>query len=320
MTATVPSRGREDRPSLRARLLVALSGDPDGTPQWVRELAEGDDTGLFAEDGPAWTVHAGLGTLVAGIRALLMQALHPGAMAGVYEHSRYRDDPTGRLNGTVRWIICVTYGSREQAERETARVGRFHARVSGTYEAATGTREYSASDADLIEWVHLAFTDAFLGCHERWGGPIPGGPDAYVREWATAGRLMRVAEPPESAAELRRRLDGYLERGELRRDERVDDVVRFLRTTPFPGHMRIAYRVLFAAAVASLPKRYRRLLGLRRSWLPVVTFTRVVLFGVARALGRGPRAFDFAKQRLRRLEATEAASASVTATPDQENR
>lgn len=150
MTATASARSTGERPALRARLLVALSGDPDGTPKWVRELAEGDDPGFFAEDGPAWTVHAGLGTLVAGIRALLIQALHPGAMAGVHDFSRYREDPTGRLNGTVRWIIAVTYGSQEQAVRETARVGRFHAKVEGSYEASSGRRDYSASDPSTL--------------------------------------------------------------------------------------------------------------------------------------------------------------------------
>lgn len=294
---------------LRARLLTALSGDPDGTPPWVRELAEGDDAGWFAEDGPAWTVHAGMGTMVAGIRALLLQALHPGAMAGVHDWSRYRDDPIGRLTGTVRWVICLTYGSRAQAERETARVGRFHRRVQGSYRAAEGEeRSYSASDADLVEWVHLAFTDAFLTCHQAWGGPIPGGPDAYVDEWATAGRLMRVPDPPRTEAELRRRLDAHLENGTLRRDERVDDVVRFLRRPPFPDSrsMSLAYGVLFASAVATIPRRYRRLLGVRRTPLPVVTTTRAVLALTARALGSGPRAQDFARRRLRRLQTADA--------------
>ena len=96
-------------------------------------------------------------------------------------------------------------------------------------------------------------------------------------------------------------MDGFLARGELRRDARVDDVVRFLRAAPFAGVMRIAYRVLFAAAVASLPRRYRQLLGLRRSPLPVVTLTRIVLAVSAKALEAGPRAQDFARQRLRRL-------------------
>lgn len=300
-------RGRTT--TLRARLLTALSGDPDGTPSWVRELAEGDDGGWFAEDGPAWTVHSGMGTIVAGIRALLLQALHPGALAGVHDWSRYREDPIGRLTGTVRWVICLTYGSRTQAERETARVGRFHQRVAGIYEATDGREvPYSAADADLVEWVHLAFTDAFLTCHQTWGRPIPGGPDAYVAEWATAGRLMRVADPPRTEAELRRRLDTHLDDGVLRRDARVDDVVRFLRRPPFRDSrpMALAYRVLFASAVATIPPRYRRLLGLRRTWLPVVTTTRLILAVTERTLGAGPRAQDFARMRLRRIERTDA--------------
>jgi uncharacterized protein (DUF2236 family) len=303
------------RPTLRARLLTALSGDPDGTPAWVRALADGDDAGWFADGGAVWTVHAGTGTFVAGIRALLLQALHPGAMAGVHDFSRYRDDPIGRLTGTVRWIICLTYGSTAQAARETGRVARLHVRVQGSYESASGTRPYSAADADLVEWVHLAFTEAFLGAHERWGGPIPGGPDAYVREWAQAGRLMGLDDPPLTEADLHARMDGYLARGELRRDERVDDVVRFLRRAPFTGMMRVAYRVLFAAAVASLPVRYRRLLGLRRTPLPVVTATRLVLAVSARALARGPRAQDFARERLRRLAGEESTTAARTAAP-----
>ena len=301
----------EGRPTLRARLLTALSGDPDGTPAWVRALADGDDAGWFADGGAVWTVHAGTGTFVAGIRALLLQALHPGAMAGVHDFSRYRDDPIGRLTGTVRWIICVTYGSTAQAARETGRVARLHERVQGSYESASGTRSYSAADADLVDWVYLAFTEAFLGAHERWGGPIPGGPDAYVREWAQAGRLMGLDDPPLTEADLHARMDGYLARGELRRDERVDDVVRFLRRAPFTGMMRIAYRVLFAAAVASLPVRYRRLLGLRRTPLPVVTVTRLVLAVSARALARGPRAQDFARDRLRRLAGEESTTAAA---------
>ena len=306
-------RTRTAGPStLRGRLLTALSGDPDGTPAWVRALADGDDAGWFADGGAVWTVHAGTGTFVAGIRALLIQALHPGAMAGVHDFSRYRDDPIGRLTGTVRWIICVTYGSTAQASRETGRVARLHERVQGSYESAAGRRSYSAADADLVDWVHLAFTEAFLGAHERWGGPIPGGPDAYVREWAQAGRLMGRADPPLTEADLHARMDGYLERGELRRDERVDDVVRFLRRAPFRGVMRVAYRVLFAAAVASLPVRYRRLLGLRRTPFPVVTLTRLVLAVSARALARGPRAQDFARERLRRL-AGEGSAAAVRA-------
>lgn len=287
---------------LRAKLLTALAGDPTGMAPYVRAIAEGDDGGYFVENGPAWTVHAGMGTLVAGIRALLLQALHPGALAGVHDWSRYREDPIGRLTGTVRWVITLTYGSKSQADAETARVGRFHRRVQGSYVAGDGAeRSYTAEDRDLVRWVHIAFTDAFLRSHQAYGGPIPGGADAYVADWATAGRLMRIPDPPLTEAELRAELEGFLDRGELRRDERVDDVVRFLRKPPFPGMMGVAYRVLFAAAVATFPPRFRRLLGVRRSWLPVKTATRLILRITERALGSGPRAQDMARLRLRRL-------------------
>ncbi|MBN9604981.1 MAG: DUF2236 domain-containing protein, partial [Actinomycetales bacterium] len=296
---------RADR---RARLLTALSGRPDGTPPWIRELAEGDDAGFFPMGGAAWTVHAGMGTLVAGIRALLLQALHPGAMAGVHDHSRFREDPAARLVGTVRWVVVLTYGSTAQARREVDRVARYHAPVVGSYVDGAGrSRAYSAADADLAAWVHLAFADAFLTCHERWCGPIPHGPDesgadAYVREWATAGRLMGVASPPESAGALRAALQGYVDRGELRHDERVAEVVRFLRRPAFPGAMGWAYRVLFAGAVATLPREFRRLLGVRRAWWPAVTATRVVLWGAEKALssGEGKRTSEWAGERVTR--------------------
>lgn len=297
----------------RRELRGTFSNNSPTVPQWELDLEKGDDGGYFGPGSAAWAVHGSMTTLVAGIQSLLIQALHPGAMAGVHDFSRYRDDPIGRLTGTVRWIICVTYGSTAQAARETQRVARLHERVEGSYESAAGERAYSAADADLVEWVHLAFTEAFLGAHQRWGGPIPGGPDAYVREWAQAGRLMRLENPPLTEAELLARMDGFFARGELRRDERVDDVVRFLRAAPFTGVMRIAYRVLFAAAVASLPRSYRRLLGLRRSLLPVVTLTRIVLAVSAKALEEGPRAQDFARQRLRRLSGTPSATPGATA-------
>lgn len=298
------TRRTERSAARRARLLTALSGRADGTPPWVRELAEGDDVGYFPMGGAAWTVHGSMGTLVAGIRALLLQALHPGAMAGVHDHSRYREDPAARLVGTVRWVVVTTYGSTAQVAREIGRVTRYHQHVQGEFVDGAGTtRRYSAADADLAAWVHLAFADAFLTCHERWCGPIPGGPDAYVAEWARAGELMGVSAPPRSAAELRAELQGYLDRGELRHDERVAEVVRFLRRPPFPGGMGLAYRVMFAGAVATIPVELRRMLGVRRAWWPAVTATRMVLWGAEKALasGHGKRSQDWAGERVGRL-------------------
>jgi len=288
----------------RSRLLIMFSGEPDGRPAWVRAVDEGDDAGYFGEGSAAWHVHGSMGTLVAGIRALLMQTLHPGAMAGVHDWSRYRTDPLGRLSGTIRWIICVTFGSAEQARRESARVGRFHDRVAGEYtDAAGATARYSAHDAELLDWVHLAFTDAFLGAAERWAPRIPGGADRYVEEWAIAGELVGVVDPPRTAGELRERLEALRRAGVLRRDERVDDIVRFIRRPPLAFSMRLPYAILFGGAVASLPREFRRMLGLRRPWWPAITATRLALRVVELVLGQTSTSEDAAQRRLAHLRA-----------------
>ena len=233
----------------RARLQETLSGQPTGVPAWVREFESGTDGGFFGPESAVWAVHGGMPTLVAGIRALLMQALHPGALAGVYDWSRFRDDPLGRLNGTIRWIFTVSYGDTAQAVGGSEWVKRLHERVVGDYVDGHGrARRYAANDPELASWVHLAFTDAFLTAHEYWGGPIPGGADAYVAQWAIAGELMGVPRPPRSRAELKSSLNAYADAGELRCDDRTSDVVRFVRRAPVRRLLRPSYAVLFGGA------------------------------------------------------------------------
>ena len=272
---------------LRRRVLQVLSGQPAGIPEWTQELSRGDDPGYFPEGSAVWEVHKDVATLVAGPRALLLQALHPGAMAGVHDHSRYREDPLGRLSGTIRWITTVTYGSRAQADAASAWVRRLHERVVGTYVTGDGrTVPYAAQDTDLVTWVHLAFADSFLRAFERYAGrPVPGGSDAYVRDWAVAGELMGVPEPPRSVRELEDRLEGIHAAGLLRADDRVHDAVRFIRRPPLPALIRPTYPALFRGAVATLPERTRSMLDLRPV-LPVEEVaTRLVLRSTSRLLG-----------------------------------
>lgn len=272
---------------LRARLLQVLSGQSAGIPEWTRELSRGDDPGYFADGSAVWEAHRDITTLVAGPRALLMQAMHPGAMAGVHDHSRYREDPLGRLHGTIRWITTVTYGSREQAEGASRWVRRLHEHVRGTYTTTHGQEvPYAAQDGDLVSWVHLAFADSFLRAFERYADrPVPGGPDAYVRDWAVAGELMGVPDPPRSVAELDARLAAFHDGGVLRSDERVRDAVRFIRRPPLPALLRPTYPALFRGAVATLPDWSREMLGLRAVRPVEEVATRAVLASSARLLG-----------------------------------
>ncbi|MFP5313020.1 MAG: oxygenase MpaB family protein [Actinomycetes bacterium] len=295
----------------RDEIKKTFSGRADAPPDWTLQLAEGNDSGYHLPGSAVWAVHGSMTPIVGGIRTLLMQSLHPGALAGVHEHSNFRDDPLRRLANTIRWIFTVTYGSTAAAEEATRRVRRLHEPVQGQYRDNEGrTLTYSANDSRLAGWIHLAFTDGFLTAHKIWGGAIPGGADAYLREWAQAGRLMGVANPPLTEAEMHGQLDQWHGDGGLRADGRVKETVEFIRNAPLHPLLRPGYRILFAGAVYSLEPRYREMLGLSVPRLgpfplPVRLATKVVLGVVHLALGGFARRMGpseaAARQRLKRL-------------------
>ena len=283
----------------RDYLLTAFSGSPDGVPPWVAKLGEGDDEGYFGPGSAVWAVHGATPVIVAGIRALLMQTLHPGAMAGVHDWSRYREDPLGRLSGTVRWALTTTFADTAGADAASAMVRSMHTRVTGTYGDGVA---YSAADPELLRWVHVVFAESFLSCHQAWGGPIPGGADRYVAEWAKAGDLMQVVGPPRTEAGLRQQISDF--GPDMVADDRVAEAVRFIRSPPLKRSLLPAYRIVFGGAVATIEPQYRRMLGLRRPWWPAKTMTRLALLFLALLLGRPATAEIFALQRLERLQRT----------------
>ncbi|GLB68354.1 oxygenase MpaB family protein [Arthrobacter mangrovi] len=291
----------------RQDLRKTVSGSP-GVPQWARELADGTDPGFFAPDSAVWAVHGNIATLAGGVGALLIQSLHPGALAGVDDYSMFKTQPFVRLAATGRWIMTVTYGDTATARTACERVLRLHERVRGTYTDACGaTQAYSANDPQLLKWVHLAFMEAFLSAHAAYGGPIPGGEDRYIAEWAIAGELMRVPDPPRSRAELDEQLAAFTP--DLLHDAKLEASVEFIRHPPFRGMQRLGYRILFAGTVDTLPRRYREMLGLRKASLgpfrlPVRTATRLVLRLAAHGLGGRPTSEAFARRRLDRLAAS----------------
>lgn len=296
---------------LAVRFRRLLSGAPDGTPPWLQVVAEGDEPGLYIPSDAPWVVHRDFGTLVGGIRALLMQALHPGALAGVADHSRYREDPLGRLSGTIRWLTVTTFGSHTAVQREASRVNRMHTRVTGEYTAGDGNqRDYRAADPDLLLWVHVAFMESFLRAHEEYSSvPIPAGDqptgaDNYVRQWALSVAPLGLQGVPQSQAEMEAVLDGFRDRGELTVTQKTRDVVKFIRRPPLPWAARGAYRLLFQAAVASLRPDFRRMLGLRAlpRWM-IRPVTKSVLRLMRAAIGPESPIEDAAIARLHRIGA-----------------
>jgi uncharacterized protein (DUF2236 family) len=161
------------------------------------------DDGCFGPRSVTWRLNGDLSAPVAGLRSLLMQALHPLAMAGVDQHSDWRADPAGRLASTSAYLVTITYGERAAARRAADRVRAIHQRVHGT-DPVTG-RPYSANDPDLLIWVHAALVDSVLAAADRYGTPVSAADkDTYLAEMTAAAELVGVPAglAPSTATEL----------------------------------------------------------------------------------------------------------------------
>ena len=249
-----------------------VSGSKDGLPDWAKDIALGNDAGLFKTDGAVWKVHGNLGTLVGGVRALLLQAAHPAPLAGVAQHSRYETDPMGRLAGTTRWLTITTFGSKEIIEREAKRVNAMHSKVSGDYKNKSGVHSnYRAQDSRFLLWVHCAFTDSFIKSHLALGYPLPDGPDEYVREWANSAIPLGLTAAPKSIAELEATFKDF-RTNDLGRTEKTLEVVRFILKPQFGSTGLLFYKIIANAAVATLDTNELEILGLKtksKIWLKI---------------------------------------------------
>ncbi len=251
---------------LRARIGAAIFQRVAG-PQGPTRRQQINQTGerWFTEDRPVRQVHGDSSMFIGGIRALLLQSLHPLAMAAVAQHSDYRGDPWGRLQRTSYFLAVTTFGRADDAQAAIARVRAVHQHVTGT---TSDGRPYAASDPHLLTWVHIAEADSFLRAHSRFGTrPLDqAGRDGYVADMARIGSALGVPDPPRTEAELADRIGQY--RAELTATAEARDAARFLLLSPpLPAVARAPYGVLAAAAVSLLPGWARRPLRLPR--LPV---------------------------------------------------
>lgn len=231
----------------------------------------------FEPDSPIVQVHGDASMFVGGIRALLLQSLHPAAMRAVSEHSGYRGDMWGRLARTSRFLAVTTFGTAADAQRAVDAVRAIHDRVTGTM--ADGS-SYSASDPHLLLWVHVAEIDSFLRAHQAYGAaPLDAaGRDRYVAQTAEVARRLGVVDPPTTEAELAEVLAAF--RPELRGTPEAREAVGYvLLKPPLPLLARPAYGVLAAAAIGLMPAWTR--VPLRLPLLPVTERTVVRVLGGA---------------------------------------
>ena len=224
----------------------------------------------FAEDSAIRIIHSDASMFVGGLRALLLQSLHPLAMAGVAQHSDYRNDPWGRLQRTAEFLAATTFGPTAVAQSAVDRVRAVHQRVHGV---APDGRSYSANDPHLLRWVHICEVDSFLVAYRRYGSAelTPQAADQYVRDAAVVAGALGVNDPPRTVAELRGEFADF--RPELRGTRQAREAARFLLIEPpLPLAARAPYAVLAASAVSLLPAWTRWPLR-----LPLLPFSETML-------------------------------------------
>ncbi|HIT76467.1 MAG TPA: DUF2236 domain-containing protein [Candidatus Avipropionibacterium avicola] len=236
----------------RTRITTAVRSKVNGpdfassTPVWQ---VEGER--WFSPADAIWRVHRDTSMFIGGIRALLMQSLHPVAMQAVSEHSGYRGDPWGRLQRTAHFINVTTYGTILEAEAAIGKVEHSHQFVKGITPEG---EPYEASDPHLLTWVHVAETESFLAAHQAFGAkPLsPERCDEYVAQTAVVAERLGVPTPPRSRAELEAAAMSY--RLELKRTEpAVEAAELLLDHPPLPRSSLPAYKMLVQGALSLMP-------------------------------------------------------------------
>ena len=232
----------------------------EDAPERAKRIWGAEGERWFTPDDPVWRVNADAAMFPGGIAALLLQSLHPSAMAGVAGHSGYQGDPWGRLQRTSHYLAVTTFGTVADAEESIARVRTVHQRVRGTDERG---RPYAASDPHLLRWVHVAEIWSFLTAYQRYAAqPLtPDEADLYVAQTNRAAELLGARDLPTTVRELDEVIAAY--RPELEPTAAAREATRFmLLNPPVPLMARPGYALIAAGGVALLPLWARRSLML----------------------------------------------------------
>lgn len=242
------------------------------------------DPGLFGPQSVTWQVHGDFTSMLCGgVSALLLQMLHPLALAGVWDHSNFREDMLGRLRRTSQFISVTTFGPSAEAQRLIDKVKAIHLQVNGIDNKG---QPYAASDPHLLTWVHVAESSRFLASHLRYRNPhlSLAQQDTYYREAARVAEALGASNVPKSRASV----DDYLHqmRPQLVCDERTQEVARILLAAPAPSALARPFGALvMQAGIDLLPDWAQQQLG----FTPGATRRRLVRIGVG-GVGRVLRA------------------------------
>jgi uncharacterized protein (DUF2236 family) len=222
------------------------------------------DFGLFGPRSVAWRLHREPALLVGGLRALMVQALHPLAIAAVADHSNYREDVWGRYARTSNYVVTTIFGTTRQARALGARVREVHRPIRGI-DRVTG-RPYAADDPDLLLWIHATLVESFLAAYRRFVRPLTAADaDRYVLEMVRQAELvgLHADQVPATEGGNERLVDSY--RPELMVTRPALEAVDTVLHPPLPPWGRPFWWVAGQAAISLMPEHAASLLGLRSS-------------------------------------------------------
>lgn len=266
--------------SLRLRIVEQVRGTFNDQSSGQKPVTPSDEA-LFPKDTPIRMVHADLvGMMTGGVRALLLQMLHPEALQGVLDHSNFREDMHGRLRRTARFIAMTSFGHRNDAMKAIDRVNRIHAKVGGTLPDGA---PYSATNPRTLAWVHVTEAQSFLAGYVRHVRPnMPGAEqDEYYRQFAVIARALGADPVPESRREaeaLFRKL-----RHDLRSSAEAREIAQLVLNQRPKNAPPALQAMISAEAVAMLPPFARSMLNLQRPVFAALP-ARAATWGVGRTL------------------------------------
>ena len=226
-----------------------MVGGSSGPP--VAFLTPKGDRGLFGPESIAWKVHADfISMMIGGISSLVLQALHPQALAGVWDHSSFREDLKGRLGRTAFFIAATTYGPQEMANKIIEKVNQIHTRITGLDEF---NKPYSATDPHLLAWVHLTETLSFLEAYQNYRSPklTSQEQDQYFKEMKVLGEMLGARNLPDTLKGTQEAIATYIP--ELYYGERTKSIIQLLDEFPSNLQSKPFVKLISRAGFINLP-------------------------------------------------------------------